>query len=79
MRTWLDLPDELLREAKIVAIQRGVTLRALVKEALEKELHVATHRASLGADCNFPSSELVRKIQYLYLLKNYSRPKRKMI
>ncbi len=38
MRTTLDLPDELLRRAKIAAVERGCTLRALFAHALEREL-----------------------------------------
>jgi hypothetical protein len=38
MRTTLDLPDSLLKRAKIAAVERGTTLRELVGEALEKEL-----------------------------------------
>ena len=38
MRTTLDLPDALLKRAKIAAVERGTTLRELVGEALEKEL-----------------------------------------
>lgn len=38
MRTTLDLPDELLRRAKIVAIERRCTSRALFTQALEHEL-----------------------------------------
>jgi hypothetical protein len=38
MRTTLDLPDDLLRQAKIVAVERGCTLRALFTRALEQEL-----------------------------------------
>jgi hypothetical protein len=38
MRTTLDLPDELLKRAKIEAVQRGTTLRDLVSAALEREL-----------------------------------------
>ena len=38
MRTTLDLPDEVLRRAKITAIERGVTLRQLVTEALQREI-----------------------------------------
>jgi len=41
MRTSIDLPDELLREAKIAAVNRGVTLRELVTDALDRELHGA--------------------------------------
>lgn len=38
MRTTLDLPDELLKRAKIVAVERGTTLRELVADALRREL-----------------------------------------
>lgn len=38
MRTTLDLPDTLLKEAKITAVQRGVTLRELFTQALRAEL-----------------------------------------
>jgi hypothetical protein len=38
MRTTLDLPDELLKQAKIAAVERGMTLRELVGAALTKEL-----------------------------------------
>lgn len=38
MRTTLDLPDELLKQAKIAAVERGMTLRELVGAALSMEL-----------------------------------------
>lgn len=38
MRTTLELPDELLKEAKIAAVERGVPLKELVRVALAKEL-----------------------------------------
>ncbi len=41
MRTTIELPDELFREAKIKAIQRGVTLRELVAEFIELGLRNA--------------------------------------
>ena len=34
MRTTLDLPDELMKRAKIAAVKRGSTLRELFAEAL---------------------------------------------
>jgi len=40
MRTTLDLPDDLLKRAKISAVERGTTLRELVAAALEHELAV---------------------------------------
>jgi hypothetical protein len=38
MRTTLDLPDDLLRRAKIAAVERGSSLRQLVLDALAQEL-----------------------------------------
>ncbi len=38
MRTTLDLPDELLRRAKIKAVETGSTLRQLVVDALQREM-----------------------------------------
>src|SRR5689334_9198189 len=38
MRTTLDLPDEILRRAKIEAVERGSTLRQLVIDALQHEM-----------------------------------------
>jgi hypothetical protein len=38
MRTSVDLPDDLMREAKMVAVKRGVTLRELMSRALRREL-----------------------------------------
>ena len=38
MKTTIDLPDETLRAAKVVAAGRGVTLRQWFTEALEEKL-----------------------------------------
>ncbi len=38
MRTTLDLPDDLYQRVKITAIQRGVTLKAFLEEAVVNEL-----------------------------------------
>ena len=38
MRTTLDLPDDLMKRAKIAAIKRGSTLRDLVAEGLRRVL-----------------------------------------
>lgn len=38
MKTTLDLPDDLLREAKSTAARRRTTLRALFEHALRREL-----------------------------------------
>ena len=41
MRTTIDLPDELVRQAKILAVQRGSTLRDLVAAGLRHEIMVS--------------------------------------
>lgn len=38
MRTTFDLPDDLMKSAKIAAVRRGSTLRDLVADALRKLL-----------------------------------------
>jgi len=38
MRTTLDLPEDILRRAKIAAVERGSSLRQLVTDALRHEI-----------------------------------------
>ena len=38
MKTTIDLPDELCRQAKTLAVARGVTFRQFFIEALEEQL-----------------------------------------
>ncbi len=38
MRTTLDLPDDLMKRAKIAAVERGSTLRDVVADGLRKTL-----------------------------------------
>jgi len=38
MKTTLDLPDDLLAEAKVVAARRRITLKAMVEHALRREI-----------------------------------------
>ena len=38
MRTTVDLPDPMFRELKLLAAQRGVPLKSIIREALVKEL-----------------------------------------
>lgn len=54
MRTSIDLPDELLREAKIAAVNRGVTLREIVTEALDHELHGTPAQPQALKTLDFP-------------------------
>ena len=44
MRTTVDLPDDLLKRAKIAAVQRGTSLRELIGRALERELESGNTR-----------------------------------
>lgn len=54
MRTTLDLPDDLMRRAKIAAVERGTTLRELVGGALERELSAATRAVTAPRRAKFP-------------------------
>ncbi len=38
MRTTIDIPDHLMKKAKIKAVQEGVTLKKILIRCLEKEL-----------------------------------------
>jgi hypothetical protein len=47
MKTTIDLPDQLMKQARRVAQQEGSTLRALVEEGLQRSLKArqqASHR-----------------------------------
>lgn len=76
MRTTIDLPDELFRDAKIEAVNRGITLRELISGALEKEIHpspsvnvVREHRVtfplikSKGPDGPMITDEMIREAE----------------
>ena len=41
MRTTLEIPDKVLREAKIHAARHGITLRQFVAEAMQEKLAAA--------------------------------------
>lgn len=38
MKTTIEMPDELFRRAKTIAVARGQTLKRLITDALEREL-----------------------------------------
>ena len=42
MKTTIDLPDELMTEAKAVAARRRTTLKAMMEHALRREVMVKT-------------------------------------
>lgn len=52
MRTTIELPDALMRQAKIEAVNRGITLRELVTKGIEKEL--ASFGQSTSTRVKFP-------------------------
>ena len=54
MRTTLDLPDELMKRAKIKAVERGTSLRDLVGAALERELNGPSEPKPMRKRARFP-------------------------
>lgn len=54
MRTTLDLPDDLVKSAKIAAVRRGMTLRALVARAVARDLAEADAPAPPVRQIRFP-------------------------
>jgi hypothetical protein len=48
MKTTLELPDELLAEAKAVALKRKTTLRSMFEHALRREIGSSDGAASLS-------------------------------
>ena len=50
MKTTLDLPDDLLIEAKTLAARRKTTLKAVVESALRREIRPATEIANPDPD-----------------------------
>ena len=54
MRTTLDLPDDLLKRAKIEAVERGTSLRDVVAAALVHELSRPTDPAKKRKRAKFP-------------------------
>lgn len=58
MKTTLDLPDDLLIEAKIVAARRRTTLREIFTRALRHEIGQDQQPASLPADGPFVIGDL---------------------
>jgi hypothetical protein len=62
MRTTIDLPDPLFKEAKAAAALRGVTLRDVVEEALRRQLQPHSRRTPAA-----PRGRLRRKNGFLVL------------
>ena len=53
MKTTIELPDELIEQARRVAQQEGGTLRALVEEGLQRSLEA--RRKEVRRQLDFPS------------------------
>lgn len=49
MKTTIDLPDEILHRAKVLAAQRRTTLKELVMAGLEEVLRSGTERSDAQA------------------------------
>ena len=54
MRTTIDLPDDILKRAKISAVERGTTLRDLVESALKRELDLPRRQKAKSSRAVFP-------------------------
>lgn len=54
MKTTIELPDELLARAKIVAVERRTTLKAMIEHALKRELNEGQVREE---ECGWVSNE----------------------
>lgn len=54
MRTTIELPDPLLKRAKIAAVERGTTLRELIGAALARELGIDPEVAAAPQPVRFP-------------------------
>jgi len=53
MKTTIDLPDELIEQARRLAREEGATLRALVEEGLQRSLEA--RRQAVRRKLDFPS------------------------
>ena len=53
MKTTIELPDELIKQARRVAQEEGATLRALVEEGLQRSLEA--RRRAVRRQLDFPS------------------------
>ncbi len=60
MKTTLEIPDGVFRQAKAAAAQRGVALRAFVTEAVEEKLAGAARKAEK------PWARLAGGLQHLH-------------
>jgi hypothetical protein len=53
MKTTIELPDELIQQARLIARHEGVSLRALVEEGLQRSLEA--RRQAVRRRLDFPS------------------------
>jgi hypothetical protein len=62
MRSTFDLPDDLVKRAKIAAVKRGVTLRDLVAEGLRRVLNdksTPQHRRMTSPPVELPAGSSI--------------------
>ena len=74
MRTTIELPDELLKKAKIKAVEEGISLKQLFTRALENELDGSPDRKLVAplkpkVDNSFRSSLKTGKIDSVKVAK----------
>lgn len=56
MRTTFDLPDDLMRRLKVYAADRGVKMRDVVAESIEKQLQYTEGRVPRSPLPSFPKA-----------------------
>ena len=61
MRTTIDLPDDLFREAKTRAVQQGITLKNLITQFIQSGLAVQ-EPGSKPVACRMPPPVAIRRI-----------------
>jgi hypothetical protein len=64
MRTSIDIPEALLRRAKKLARERGITLRQLLLEGLRSRVESPAVREHRMKDCSFGEGGLVSGLSW---------------
>jgi len=62
MRTTLDLPDDLFREAKTRAVRQGTTLKQLITECIRSGLRGQQNTTSPGTIRRSPPPVAIRRV-----------------
>jgi len=63
MRTTLDLPDDLFREAKTRAVRQGTTLKQLMTEYIRSGLNEKQNTTATGTSRRGPPPVAIRRVE----------------